>query len=334
MRRVFLLLSILTLCIYFPPGAFAQDLRVTGVVSSEEEGVNLPGVNVLLKGTSSGTITDVDGKFQITVPSANSVLIISFVGYKTQEVPVNGRSSVEVSLETESTMLDDIVVTSFGIEKAKKELGYSVQEVSGKELTETSRPNVINSLQGRVAGVNVTSTSGLPGSSASIVIRGGTSLDGNNQPLFVVDGVPIDNTTFSGGSLFADAPNRNFDYTSRAMDISPEDIESVTILKGPSAAALYGIDAANGAIIITTKKGKRGKPSITYNNDFRFEKNTRFHELYNGYGQGSEGLYNELSYGQWGEELDGSTTLYDNVGNFFETGLSFFSCISKVSFHT
>ncbi|WP_020531792.1 SusC/RagA family TonB-linked outer membrane protein [Flexithrix dorotheae] len=322
MRKLLLLFSLLSLCAYLPPGAMAQNKIVSGSVIAQDDKMALPGVNVLIKGTTNGTITDGEGKFQLNIPSDNSILVFSFVGFKTKEIAVNNQSTIEVALETESTMLDDIVVTSFGVEKEKKELGYSIQEVAGKDLAETSRPNVITSLQGRVAGVNVTNTTGLPGSSSSIVIRGGTSLDGNNQPLFVVDGVPIDNTTFDGGSLFSDTPNRNFDYTSRAMDISPEDIESVTVLKGPSAAALYGIDAANGAIIITTKKGKKGKASIVYNNDFRFERNTRFHETYNGYNQGSEGVDNELNLRQWGAKTPEGTPIYNNAENFFGTGFA------------
>ncbi len=305
-----------------PPGLLAQSIPVTGQITSEDNNTSLPGVNVLVKNSTVGTVADIDGAYRIEVPTRDATLIFSFVGYLSKEVKLNGQTELNVKLSPDTKMLEDVVVTSFGIEKETKKLGFSVQEVGGEELAQTSRPNVISSLQGRVAGVNVSSSTGLPGSSANIVIRGGTSLDGNNQPLFVVDGVPIDNTTLNGSYLLADTPNRNFDYTSRGMDINPDDIESVTVLKGPSAAALYGIDAANGAIVITTKKGKAGKAMITYNNDFRLEEITRFPDLYNKYSQGLGGVNSDVSLSHWGQPLPADTPMYNNVDNLFGRGFT------------
>nr|WP_302238414.1 SusC/RagA family TonB-linked outer membrane protein [Porifericola rhodea]WKN30719.1 SusC/RagA family TonB-linked outer membrane protein [Porifericola rhodea] len=299
---------------------YAQN-TVSGKVTDENSS-GLPGVNVLLKGSTSGTVTDVDGNFTIKVTGEQPVLLFSSVGYLSHSEQVSGRSTVNVSLKPDLKQLSEVVVTAFGMEKEKKALGYAIQDVAGEELAETSRPNVIESLQGRVAGVNVASTSGLPGSSTSIVIRGGTSLDGNNQPLFVVDGVPVDNTTLNGSYLLSDSPNRNFDYTSRGSDIDPDDIESITILKGPSAAALYGIDAANGAVVITTKKGKAGKSQITYGNNFRFETIERLPEIFKEYNTGNDGVTNNESRNHWGEKISGSTPVYNNLEDFFQTGFS------------
>ncbi|WKN43371.1 SusC/RagA family TonB-linked outer membrane protein [Tunicatimonas pelagia] len=307
-------------CFVVGTEAYAQR-TVSGTVTDENNN-ELPGVNILLQNTTVGTVTNVDGNYSIAIQGDNPVLIFSSVGYEAQTVEITNQSTVNISMAPDTRQLGEVVVTAFGVEKEKKSLGYAVQDVSGEELSETTRPNVIESLQGRVAGVNVTSTNGLPGSSTSIVIRGGTSLDGNNQPLFVVDGIPIDNTTLDGGFLFSDTPNRNFDYTSRGSDINPEDIESITVLKGPAAAALYGIDAANGAIVITTKKGKAGQSTITYTNDFRLENMTRFPDRLTTFNTGEEGINNNLTRSHWGAPIEAGTPVYNNVEEFFETGFT------------
>src|SRR5690606_31034664 len=200
-----------------------------------------------------------------------------------------------VTLKEDLEGLDEVVVTALGIKQEKKALGYAVTEIKGSTLAETQRENFINGLAGRVAGVEVNSTSGLPGSSSSIVIRGISSLSGNNQPLFVVDGLPISNQTAST-SMFASAgtatsfDNREVDVTNRAADINPEDIASITILKGPEASGLYGIEAASGAVVITTKRGQAGKARIDYSNSFRVDRIIEYPEIQQKYGRGANGF--------------------------------------------
>jgi TonB-dependent SusC/RagA subfamily outer membrane receptor len=219
-----------------------------------------------------------------------------------------------------------VVVTSFGIQKEKKELGYAVQEVKGEELAETNRPNFVNALQGRIAGVSIGATSGMAGASSSIVLRGASSLGSNNQPLFVIDGVPVDNSTLREGFLLTDGTSRGADYTNRIADIDPNDIESVTVLKGPSASALYGIDAANGAIIITTKRGKKGSFTINYNANVMIEQATRLPELQTRYGNGlllsNPPVTARGSISTWGAERSSSEPLYNNLKNFLRAGYS------------
>ncbi len=300
---------------------------IRGTVTSEL-GEALPGASVLIKGTTVGTVTNIDGNYTLSASPSAQILVFSFIGYETVEVPISGRTVIDLQMNPDITQLSEVVVTSFGIEKEKKELGYAIQEVEGKNLSQTTRPNFINSLQGRIAGVSVGTTSGLPGSSSSIVIRGGSSLDGNNQPLFIVDGIPIDNTTLDEGDLLNDAPNRQSDYSSRATDIDPNDIESVTVLKGPAAAALYGIDAANGAIIITTKKGTPGKARINYSNNFRWERVNRFPDILKQYNTGNNGINDEDVFVHWGEPIGPDDQVFDNVENFFETGFTQLHSIS------
>lgn len=259
-------------------GLYAQ-VGVKGTVKSDA-GELLPGVSIVVKGTNTGVITDIDGNFSISAPNAQSVLVFSFVGMKTQEVPLNGQTNVNVTLETSTIGVDEVVVTALGISREKKSLGYSVGEVEGEDLTRVAQENVLNSLAGKVSGVQISQT-GATGSSVSMVIRGATSLTSDNQPLFVVDGVPMKNTlnnisTIGNGNLA--------DYGNAISDLSSENIESVSVLKGPSAAALYGSRAGNGVVLITTKSGKKSQGlgvSITSNtvieSPYKFlDKHTRF----------------------------------------------------------
>ena len=302
----------------------AQELLVTGKVTDAGSGAGLPGVNVVVKGSKTGTITDADGNYRLSVADPNGVLTFSFIGFVKQEIVIGSQSTVNCVLKEDTQVLQEVVVTSFGVEREKKELGYAVQEVKGAEVAETLRPNFINALQGRVAGVQIGTTNGMPGASSSIVIRGGNSIGGNNQPLFVVDGVPVDNSTMGEGLLVTDAANRNADFTNRIADINPNDIESITVLKGPAAAALYGIDAANGAIVITTKKGKKGTAKVDYSANFMWEQITRTAEpqTQTKFANGQTGVTNESSLFRWGGERTGGTPLYDNVKNFFQTGFT------------
>lgn len=226
-----------------------RTIRVKGIVTSAADGLVLPGVSVIEKGTSRGTVTDADGNYSIDVPQ-NAVLVFSFVGFETQEVEVQGRNIINVVLAESVEELEEVVVTALGISREKKSLGYSVAEVAGEELTRVAQENILNSLAGKVAGVNISSTGGA-GSTVNMVIRGATSLSTDNQPLFVVDGVPISNTINNVGGFGTD--NR-VDYGNPIADLDPESIESISILKGPSAAALYGTRAGNGVVLITTKK--------------------------------------------------------------------------------
>ena len=322
-------LLVFSLCILMVSHLRAQsDYTISGKVTDGSSREPLPGVLVQIQNTTFGGIADASGNYKITasLTPGTYTLIFSFIGYekKTEQINLDVQTAVTVNagLVQDIMQLQEVVVTSFGVEKDKKELGFAVQEVSGKEIANTTRPNLINSLQGRVAGVSVGATSGMPGASSSIVIRGGTSLDGNNQPLFVVDGIPIDNTTLNEEDLLNQASNRQSDYSSRAGDIDPNDIESVTVLKGPAAAALYGIDAANGAIIITTKKGSSGAAKINYNNNFRWEKINRFPDILKAYNTGTEGTNDPEVVGHWGAPLGPNDRVYDNVENFFETGFA------------
>jgi len=244
---------------------FAQ-LQVSGTVK-DNYGESLPGVTILVKGTSQGTVTDIDGSYSLNAPNAQSVLVFSFVGMETLEVNIDGRSVVDVELVSSSIAIEEVIVTALGISRDKKSLGYSIAEVGGDELKRVAHENVLNSLAGRVAGVAINSTGG-PGSSVSMVIRGATSLTGDNQPLFVVDGVPLNNTLSNVGGV---GDRNNVDYGNAVSDINPEDIESISVLKGPSAAALYGSRAGNGVVLITTKSGKGSKGlgvSVTSNTVF------------------------------------------------------------------
>lgn len=246
-----------------------QGIVVTGKVTSKADNTGLPGVTIQIKGTQTGTFTNSDGAYSIEVPESNAVLIFSFVGFETVEVPVNGRKLVNVEMFEDIKALDEVVVTALGITRKQKSLGYSVGKVSGDALVRVVQENAINSLAGKVSGVQINSTGGT-GSSVSMVIRGANSLSNDNQPLFVVDGVPIVNTLNNVSGFGSD--NR-VDYGNAISDLNSDDIESVSILKGPSAAALYGSRAGNGVVLITTKSGKKYKEvKVTVSSNTVFDK--------------------------------------------------------------
>ncbi|WP_338875484.1 SusC/RagA family TonB-linked outer membrane protein [Spirosoma sp. SC4-14] len=228
---------------------------ITGTVTLAADGQPIAGANVLIKGTQSGTVTDKRGAYSITVNDNNAVLVFSFIGHKTQEVQVGNKSVINVSLVENNEVLGEVVVTALGIKREARSLGYAVGEVQGKDISRVAQENVLNSLAGRVPGVQINST-GPTGSSVSMIIRGAKSLNTDNQPLFVVDGVPIANTLNNVSQVGSD--NR-VDYGNAISDINPEDIENISILKGPSAAALYGSRAANGVVLITTKSGSKSQ---------------------------------------------------------------------------
>ncbi len=318
--------------VHEPVGEAADIVQqtVTGKVTASGDNAPLPGVSVMLKGTQSGTVTDAQGNYTLEVNAADATLIFSFIGYKTTEVAVGGRSTVDIALETDVTQLTEVVVTSFGIAQEKRSLGFSAQNIDGSNLTVTRQPNVVSALQGQVSGVQITNAGGAPGTSSRIVIRGLTSLNtsGNNQPLFVIDGIPMDNST-------DESPNTSRGLSNRAADINPNDIESVNILKGAAATALYGVRAAAGAIVITTKRGKAGAVKIDINSSVGFQKVNRYPDFQTEYGQGWYGAADRTSvYPAWGGPFsaaslqDPTYKYYDNYRNVMETGKSFDNYLS------
>ena len=312
--------------------SFAQT-RVTGNVS-DESGEPVIGASVQIKGTGQGTVTDIDGNFTLSAPS-NGTLVISYVGMRTQEVTVS--STVRVVLQTDTELLDEVVVTAMGIRKEKKALGYAVSDLDSKELMKNKNTNIINSLNGKVPGVNITQSSGAAGAGASITIRGGnsTSEGRQNQPLFVVDGVIYDNSTTVVGNSATDGMTRsNTTYSNRVMDINPEDIETMSVLKGAAAAALYGSRAADGVIIITTKKGVEGSVRVDVSSKLSTSWVTKLPEAQRQFGRGyyeNNGVYNDLTYNSWGEPIAANATLYDNIGTFFQKGAVYDNNISVSS---
>ncbi len=233
---------------------FAQDREIKGTVISSDDGQPIPGVQVLVKGTSTGTITDLDGNYTIKVPESATTLVFRFVGMATQEVEIGSQTTIDVSMEPDVLHLEGVVVTALGISREKKSLGYATQELSGEEINQVKTDNFINTLSGKAAGVQVRTTGNLGGSS-NILIRGSSSITGNNQALIVVDGVPINNDISNTRDQIRG--RHGYDFGNAAADINPNDIESMNVLKGAAATALYGSRAANGVIIITTKKGER-----------------------------------------------------------------------------
>ena len=287
--------GILTLLLAFVVHiTFAQEKTVTGTVSDESG--TLPGVSIVIKGTSTGTQTDFDGKYAITAKQGD-ILSFSYMGYKTVEQSVTAANTMNISLQQDANLLDEIVVTALGISKAKKSLGYSTQTVDGDEVSRVKDANFINSLAGKISGVEI-KTSGTMGGSTNVVIRGNSSLTGNNQALFVIDGVPMDNSnTNSGGQRTG---RGGYDYGNAASDINPDDIESINVLKGGAASVLYGSSAANGVIIITTKKGKSKKNQlgVTINSSFSLGSidKTTYTEYQDGYGAGYGAYYGSTGY--------------------------------------
>ncbi|MCK5369705.1 MAG: TonB-dependent receptor plug domain-containing protein, partial [Cyclobacteriaceae bacterium] len=232
-----------------------QGITIIGRVISSEDNEGLPGANVIVKGTSQGTVTDFEGYYKLDVPDENTVLVFSSVGYVQEEVIVGSQTVINMTMTSDITALSEIVITALGIGREQASLGYAVALVDGDELTNVVQENVLNSLSGKVTGVTISSTGGT-GSSVSMIIRGASSLANDNQPLFVIDGIPINNTLNNGGGF---GENNRVDYGSAISDLNPDDIESMSVLKGASAAALYGSRAGNGVVIITTKSGKKSK---------------------------------------------------------------------------
>lgn len=299
----------------------AQNTKVAGSVISADDGLPVIGASIVVKGTMVGTVTDYDGNFTLEVPSNGKVLIVSYVGMLTQEVPVS--PNVRVVLKSDTQNLDEVVVTAMGISKEKKALGYAVQDVKGEKLTQAANSNLAGALQGKVSGLDIKPSSGMPGASSQITIRGARSFSGDNTPLYVIDGMPVTSTPDVDTDLQNNGSVSGADFANRAVDIDPNDIESINILKGQAASALYGIRASNGVIVITTKSGKglaKGKPQISFSSNLSFDVIGRLPEFQKTYAQGASGKYsptNSLSWGPKITDLPNDPTYGGNTSNAY-----------------
>lgn len=311
MKKLSLLLSMMVFVVGF---TMAQK-TVSGTIV-DGDGLTLIGANVTVPNTTIGTITDIDGNFSLSVPSDATQLQISYTGFETTMIDLDEKSNYSIILR-EGQILDEIVVTAGGLEKNKARVGYAIQNVDADEIVGARETNIVNALNSKVAGVQVTSSAGSPGASSSIRIRGSVSVNKSNQPLFVVDGVPIDNSSGGIGNNTA-----GVDQSNRAIDLNPNDIESMTVLKGASATALYGVRAANGAIVITTKKGATGRPVVNISTSYGFDQVNKLPGMQNTYAQGrfSGGVATyrgpETAEGDsWGPLL--STLEYNGADDYF-----------------
>ncbi|MDH5610332.1 MAG: TonB-dependent receptor plug domain-containing protein, partial [Cyclobacteriaceae bacterium] len=294
MKRILLL----SFSFLFVLGSAWAQRTVSGRVTSDTDGSSIPGVTVLLKGTTNGATTDLDGNYRISIPDEGGTIVFSFIGMTTQEIEVGTRSVVDVTMSENVATLNEVVVTALGVEREKKALGYAVTNVSEEQITKRSEPDAIRSLTSKVPGVNIQGGGGAPGQSTKINIRGYSSMTGNTQPLFVVDGVPFDNSVSSTSDF-----SQNTVFSNRAFDIDPNNVASVTVLKGAAAAALYGSRAANGVILITTKansKSSKKGMEVRYSTSYSTEKIAGIPNYQDTYMQGSNQVYNGGYIGNWG----------------------------------
>ncbi len=359
MKKI-LLMSVF--CLVHVSVVWAQERTVTGKVTAAEDGAPLPGVNVVLKGTSVGTVTNTEGIYTLNVPGAGGTLIFSFIGLASQEMEVGARTTIDIQMAQDVQQLGEVVVTAVGIQRERKALGYSVETVSGDKVQQVSEPDPLRALTGKVPGLNIISSSGAPGSSTRITIRGNSSMLNNNQPLFVVDGIPYNNdfVTTEGVNSNTGGLTAGGAFSSRISDLDPNDIKSMSVLKGATAAALYGARAANGVIVITTKSGSaaasRKGLEVTYSSTYGIEKIANIPNFQNTYGTGSNFGYQQAN-GSWGAPFIGTRPYADldsiphwyagrpgmgtfdrvrvpyraypnNVKDFFETGRIFENSVS------
>ena len=299
-------------CLFLNLGMALAQIRVSGTVTSSDDGEPVVGASILVQGTKTGTVTDVDGNFQLTAPEGCE-LKVSYLGMKTKNV--KAAASLKIVLQSDNRTLDDVVVTALGVSREKKALGYAVSEVKGSDLIKSRGgvSNPVNALQGKVAGLQISSRSGSMGGSSKIIIRGASSLSGNNQPLFVVDGVPIEGTDYNStevGSSDANSTARGaggYDYGNLVQDINPDDIENISVLKGAAASALYGSRASNGVIMITTKRGQKDQGlGVEYSSTVGFETVTKLPKLQSQYG-GGYGYAGDYAYGKEGDDFKTTT---------------------------
>ena len=318
---------------------------ITGTVVDDNDGP-LIGASILVKGTSTGTVTDIDGKYNLEVDDSAEVLVFSYTGFQTQEITVGASNVIDVTL-IQGTVLEEVVVTALGIERESRSLGYGVDQIDSKELTKAREANILNSLQGKVTGVQISNTGGNLGGSAKVVIRGVTSLSGRNNPLWVIDGQPFNDNQFASSGTGSSRITGTRDFGNGASVINPDDIENISVLKGAAATALYGSRAAAGAIIVTTKKGKSsqdGRASVSINSSVRFDELFVTPDYQQQYAMGDQAKYDSSAVGfDWGPRIAGQTVNYlapsgesgplrgfeDNgVKDFFETGQSFINNIA------
>ena len=337
--------------------ANGQQTTISGTVTGADDGQPVIGCTVQLKGTTTGTTTDINGKYTLAVPTNATTLVFTYIGMKSQEATISGRTVINAVLESDVVGLAEVVVTALGIKRSEKSIGYSASTVTSNEINSAKSPTLITGLQGKVAGLSISSGGGT-GTSQKVYIRGVSSFTGSNQPLYVIDGVPMSNN-FAGNDLAGvngtpNLTNNTVDFGNQANDINPDDVESVTVLKGASATALYGSRAANGVIMITTKRGtKEGKISVVYNSSITASEILRTPQTQKNFGQGWP-FWDPAENGSWGPRLDGrlqdwgaySTTDYgpgtipsiypgyvvmkkpfayieNNLRSFYETGMEY-----------
>lgn len=328
MKKVTLLMALILFCSW--QFALAQK-NITGTVTDARDGSSIPGVNVVVKGSTTGTTTDLSGKFSVQA-KPDQTLQFSFIGFAGQEIAVGNQTVINVTLSPTAEVIEGVVVTALGIKREKKALGYSMQELKGDAMTETRDPNVVNALNGKISGLQVRQASTGPSGSSRMIIRGNNSIGSNNQPLVVVDGIPINSSTGGTDDYWG---NRSVDRGSGIADISPDDIESISVLKGPAASALYGSRAGNGVVMITTKKGTAKKGiGVTFNTNNTWESPMETPDFQNEYGQGVNGAFDVTAGGSWGGKMTGSsvealmgTKPYSPAGNdlykdFLRTGFT------------
>ena len=314
----------------------AQSKQISGTVTGSD-GKPIAGVTVVVEGTSVGTTTNAAGAYSISA-GKDAKLVFSFIGMENQTVPVSGKSVINVQMKEDAIGVDEVVVTAMGITRSEKSLGYSVSTVKADEINKAREGNVLNALAGKVAGVNISAASGTAGGGSRIIIRGQSSLGSAGSPLFVIDGMPVSNQSYNPTGI-----NGSVDVGNRMGDISGDDIESINVLKGAAATALYGARAKDGAIIITTKKGSRmQKTSVTINSTLRFENILKAPDFQNSYagGNSSDGTYNPYSQNGWGPKIEGQTVqnflgdevqlkaYKNNVKDFYNTGHTYINNIS------
>ena len=335
-KRLTMFLASLLICI-----SAAAQTQVTGTVLSQEDGQPIIGAAVRIEGLKVGMLTDVNGRFSLTMPQGKSQITISYLGYETQTV--TAKNGMRVFLKADARSLDEVVVTAMGIKRSAKALGYSATAIDGDKISEARTTDIMSSLQGKVAGVQISSAAGDPGSSNSVIIRGFSSLSGTNQPLYVIDGVPMNNSSITS----SDGLNSGYDFGNGANAVNPDDVENMTILKGAAATALYGSRATNGVILITTKSGKKQQKGIgiEYNGGLQWEQVMRLPQMQNDFGMGWNGDKTDDENGSWGPRFDGSTLKYgtvynnsqqiksylpieDNMKNFFDTGFRYSNSLS------
>jgi len=326
----------LLLALLLTVSLFAQKGKtITGTIKSSDANQPLEKVSITEKGTNNVVVSDVNGHYSITLSKDNAVLVFSFVGFTAQEIPVGSNSTIDLSLATSQTNLNEVVVTALGIKREVRTLGYASQQVTSTQISQSKQSNLINALQGKVAGVTISSAGGGPGQGASILIRGVNSLDPgkSNQPLFVVDGMPVDNSTLTTGTT----GGRGVQMPNRISDINPEDIESVNILRGGAATALYGLRGANGVVVITTKSGQAGSLRVNITSSYSIDEVNKYPDVQLKYTQGFGGEYDSVSFWPaWGPTVEDArkidpthpAELFNNWKRAYNTGHQYKNAIS------